>query len=502
MAARAARPLLARFPWLLLAMLAVQAGLSFRLVWSNTAFGDEALYLWAGHLELSHWEHGTSVPAFQTWFSGAPIIYPPLGALADSLGGLAGARILSMAFMLGATTCLYGITARMFSRRAACYGIAVYIALAPTQALGAFATYDAMAIFLLALATWVGVRSSTAQDWIPRVTLLLVAGIILALADATKYASTIFDPVVVLLVALAYWQKKGYRDAIVVAIVMCGCWLIALGIAIYAGGRGYWHGVLVTTLARPHATSSAGLVLHQAFNYAGAVMILALFGLLASFGANLVDRLICATVLVAVLLAPVNQARIHTTVSLYKHVDFGALFGCIAAGYVIARVSRVDVRRYWHIAIGVAAAGPILLFSIGQAADLFSFWPNSSGYIAALRPLLDTSQSAFGHYSTDEQYVIYYYLRNETHPGELLDEYWDNPARRELNGLPADEEEIRLHYLSAIELDNSGDSTSKDAVLEKMLASSGVYQLTYESRWTHEGQTHTTEVWELKGYFK
>jgi len=34
-------------------LLAVQAGLSLSLVWSNTAFGDEALYLWEGHLECS-----------------------------------------------------------------------------------------------------------------------------------------------------------------------------------------------------------------------------------------------------------------------------------------------------------------------------------------------------------------------------------------------------------------------------------------------------------------
>ena len=483
-------------------MLVVQAGLSLRLVWSNTAFGDEALYLWAGHLELSHWEHGTGVPNFQTWFSGAPNFYPPLGALADSLGGLAGARMLSMVFMLGATACLYGITAQLFSRRAACYAIAVYIALAPTQALGAFATYDAMALFLIALATWVGVRSTITRGWNFRITLLLMAGVILAVANATKYASAIFDPVAALTVALSCWQKKGYRPAIISAAVMFGSWAIAAGVEIYVGGRGYWHGITVTTLARPAASSSASLVLHQAFSYAGAVMILALFALLASFGGPLVDRLICGTELVAVILAPANQARIHTTVSLYKHVDFGALFGCIAAGYVITRISRVDVRRSWQIIIGLCAAGPIILFSIAQAANLFSFWPNSNAYVAALRPLLATPQAAAGHYSSDEQFVLYYYLRDETYPNELLDEYWDKSIHKELSGLAADKKEIQLHYLSAIELDNSGDTSAKDTVLEKQLASSGAYTLTYEGHWTHEGQTHTIEIWLLNGYFK
>ena len=47
------------------------------------------------------------VPPFPAYFSGAPVIYPPLAALADSVGGLAGARLLSLVFMLGATALLW-----------------------------------------------------------------------------------------------------------------------------------------------------------------------------------------------------------------------------------------------------------------------------------------------------------------------------------------------------------------------------------------------------------
>jgi hypothetical protein len=109
--------LIDRIPWPLVVVLAVQAVLSLRLVWSNTAFVDEATYLWAGHLEWEHLLQGTPVPAFATYFSGAPVIYPPLGAIADSLGGLAGARLLSLAFMLGATVMLWGTTSRLYGRR-------------------------------------------------------------------------------------------------------------------------------------------------------------------------------------------------------------------------------------------------------------------------------------------------------------------------------------------------------------------------------------------------
>src|SRR5690242_28354 len=39
---------------------AVQAAASLTLVWSNTAFTDEADYLRLGHILIAHWLHGTS----------------------------------------------------------------------------------------------------------------------------------------------------------------------------------------------------------------------------------------------------------------------------------------------------------------------------------------------------------------------------------------------------------------------------------------------------------
>ena len=90
--------------WPLLVVLATQSILTLRLVRSDTAFQDEALYLWAGHLEWANVLHGTPLPQFPAFFSGAPVIYPLLGALADSIGGLTGARVLSLVFMLGATS--------------------------------------------------------------------------------------------------------------------------------------------------------------------------------------------------------------------------------------------------------------------------------------------------------------------------------------------------------------------------------------------------------------
>ena len=169
----------------------VQAALSLRLIHADTAFQDEALYLWAGHREWAHLLHGTPVPPFASYFSGAPVLYPPLGALADSAGGLAGARILSLAFMLGATTLAWATAARLFGRRAAFFAAALFAIAGPTLHLGAFATYDALSILLVALAAWcASVRGAAAATppagWSPPASPW-------PLANATAYSTALFD---------------------------------------------------------------------------------------------------------------------------------------------------------------------------------------------------------------------------------------------------------------------------------------------------------------------
>ncbi len=54
--------------------------------------------------------HGGGSPYFETYLSGAPVIYPVLAAMADHAGGLVAVRLMSLAFMLAATTCLYATT--------------------------------------------------------------------------------------------------------------------------------------------------------------------------------------------------------------------------------------------------------------------------------------------------------------------------------------------------------------------------------------------------------
>ena len=231
----------------------------------------------AGHLEWARWLHQTPIPNFPAYFSGAPVIYPPLGALADSIGGLAAARVLSLCFMLGVTSLLWATTARLYGQRAALLAAALFATLAGTQFLGAFATFDAMALFLLALATWLGVRSADCQ-FRARAVLLITTGVILAAADAVKYATALFTPVVLVVVALAVWRQHGGGAWLAALLAVLCSWLMLVVAAIVAGGRQYWLGITTSTLARPQSNVPVTTVLQSAYVWTSLILVLAVLG--------------------------------------------------------------------------------------------------------------------------------------------------------------------------------------------------------------------------------
>ena len=383
-----------RHGWPLLAVLAVQAVLSLRLVWSNTAFQDEALYLWAGHLEWANWLHGTPIPLFPTYFSGAPVIYPPLGALADAIGGLAGARILSLCFMLGATALLWATASRLFGRRAAFFAAASWAALGPTQFLGAFATYDAMSLFLVTLAAWCAIHGTKREDatkW------MLAAAGVLALANAAKYASALFDPVVAAAAYLTAIPQPGGKPARARGASLA-TYTAAVVIALATIGGGYYEGgITSTTLTRTPGSASAWTVLGESWEWTGAVLGVAVLGACLCIGREWRQRrgLLLAVLAAAGLLVPLEQARIHTTTSLHKHVDFGAWFAAIAAGYAIDRIITVAGPKPLRAIAAVACAAAVAAAGwagMAQARELFAGgWPDATAFTAAFRPLADST---------------------------------------------------------------------------------------------------------------
>jgi hypothetical protein len=406
-AAVPARPRLRVDVWLLVVVLVVQAGLSLRLVGADSAFQDEAAYLWAGHLEWSSWLHGGALPPFAAYFSGSPVVYPPLGAVADSVGGLAGARVLSLVFMLGATGLLWGVAGRLFGRRAAFFAAVLFGVSGPVVHLGSFATYDALAVLLVAVASWCVVRAGEREDatgW------MVAAGVALALANATAYSSALVDPVVLVLALVVAFPRPGGKAAwgrfailiAVVAVLLTGGMLL--------GGDRYAHGVRQTTLYRIGGADAISLILGNAWAWTGLVAVIAVVGVLYSAlrGPRL-QTWTLALLAVAIILVPAEQARIHTAASLNKHVVLGLWFAAVAAGFAVDRlVGAASPGRVRMVTLGacvVALAFPLELGAV-QSRSFATAWPDSFAYTSILRPL--TGQG--GRLLVEDPSVAEYYL--------------------------------------------------------------------------------------------
>ncbi len=99
--------------------------------------------------------------------------------------------------------------------------------------------------------------------------------------------------------------------------------------------------------------------------------------------------MLAATLALAGLLAPLNQARLHTDVSLIKHTDYGAWFTAILAGYVTSELMKGSWRRRTIAAAAVVASivGGALV-GYPQAQGFYHGWPNVTRVLAIIRPMI------------------------------------------------------------------------------------------------------------------
>jgi Dolichyl-phosphate-mannose-protein mannosyltransferase len=471
-------------------ILVLQAALSARLVWSNTAFNDEALYLWSGHWEVAHLLYGTKIPQVQTYFSGAPVIYPVIGAVADSYGGLAAARLLSLAFMLGVTTLLYLTGRRLFDRTAGLIGAALFAVIGPVQFLGALATYDAMALLCLTLAAWLVVRSS---DRVCEPLYLILAAFVLAVGDVTKYATTLWDPVVIALAGLTA-VPWGWRRALARSGRLTAYTAAFIAVFLRFVGSTYLAGMFSTTLSRSHNSTPAMGIFRDAALWIGIVGLIAARAIVISPDRK--TRLLSIVLTGAALLAPLEQARLHTTTALQKHVAFGAWFAAIAAGWVLASAVRRSKYARWRIVFGtvlvVAVIGTI------QASYLHDAWPNSTPAVAAIKKAMAASP---GVVLSEQGVVVNYYLRLP--PKRVVDTfaftYFDPEEHKFLRGPPAYIAALANHYFSVVEIDGSYTRHARvDHLITNAVEHDPGYQLVAAIPWTSHSGRGTFMVWRYK----
>jgi putative flippase GtrA/GT2 family glycosyltransferase len=378
-----------RISWPLAAILAAQSVLSLSFVWSNTAFNDEALYLWAGHLEVAHWLQGRPLPNLTGYFSGAPMIYPPIGGLADSLGGLAGARLLSLGFMLSASIFLYLTARRLFGQRTALVAVAIWVASEPAIKLSAFATYDPMSVALMALAAWLAIEAGHRRR---RAELIAAAAIILVLASLTAYSYTIYVPAIIVLAAITWTRTLGTRKAVISAAWLAGATFF--GLLTVPTLLKLWPGITVTVLARTPGSNSPWSVVTECWSLVGVAVSFGVVGVAAALAQR--DRylpVLLAALTGTALLVPFEQARIQSMVNVDKHLSLGVWFGAMAAAWGISAlvvVPKTVSRSLAACGAAIALAVP-LVTAWNQADGNFTSWPNTANFNTAMSALMPRS---------------------------------------------------------------------------------------------------------------
>ena len=159
--------------------------------------------------------------------------------------------------------------------------------------------------------------------------------------------------------------------------------------------------------------------------------------------------------------------------SLQKHVVFGAWFAAIAAGYAMARLSRVDPGRGWAAVMALPIVASTLFGSLGQAAGLYNAWPNAAGVVDILRSAVNAHP---GNYLAEDYDVEAYYLRAEV-PWQRWSSTYHFSYQGKTAGAPSYAAAINAHYFSLVIFDFGDTATTDTQVTADMSRAGGYYVL-------------------------
>ena len=349
------------------------------------------------------------------------------------------------------------------------------------------ATFDALALMLLAAAAWFAVRSGKTAGQRRLLLLTTMCGL-LAAANAVKYASALWDPVVIAMAVLADVRHCNWGRRLATGAACAVGVLGLLAIAALLAGPSYWHGILFSTVDRTADNGTQVFaILISAARWVGLVAVLAVLGAVAltrsprDWSLKAMGWLLAA----AVFLAPAEQARIGVAISLFKHVGFGAWFAAIPAGYGIsAAVSMLAARRasfsLWaKVSSGLVVTIALAMVVVGtyEAQETNSVPPAYPvAVIARLKPILHTSTGPW--LADTPNPIIYYTHTSPFHWQNTFDFFYNDPVIGRLHGIPAYVDAIQHHYFSIVILRANRKNKPVDQAVLTSLRHNRTYRLT------------------------
>ena len=337
---------------------------------------------------------------------GSPIIYPPLGALADSAGGLASARILSLAFMLGTTALLYLTSSRLLGRSGAVVAAALWALSEPALRL-AFATFDPLSVFLTALSAWLIVQAGYRRR---SGAIVVAAAAALALANVTAYSGIVIDPIVIAFAFLVWLSRMRARSALLRTACFAACSAVLFGLLMTASRS--WAGIMFTVIHRSATDhQSTQLVLKDIWAYSGLIIVLAVIGTFTAVSTERRQRAALLALLgCAVLVVPAAQLHERTAWSLDKHLAYGIWFAAIAAGYAAGQLIRwlPGISPRLTVICCVVALTYPAANGWKAAWQVYNSWPNAHSFITKFAPAVAQSRGYI--YVPDQWRVAAYYV--------------------------------------------------------------------------------------------
>ena len=243
------------------------------------------------------------------------------------------------------------------------------------------------------------------------------------------------------------------------------------------GGSGYLTGIEVTTTGRAHGTDSASLALGDAWSWTAVVLVPAVAAaVVCAVRRQWPPALLLGVLAFSALLAPADQARLQTVTSLSKHVDFGAWFAVIAAGWLLSDLSR----RRVFLAASLAAMMPVAALGTVQSRAMVD-WPDVTGLVKVVGPL--TSHG--GRFLVETTDVLQYYLPNTT---------WREWSDTRSTDTASYQRAIERHYYTVVIL-GFNQTLPMDYAIAMDLQAAGGYRL---AATVHSGTTDFY-VWDYAG---
>lgn len=459
---------------------------------NNTAFQDEALYIYAGRQLLSQWTGGPKVnDNYATYFSGHPDFYPVIAGVFDTFGGLELVRFSSLLCMLGVTSCVYAITKHLYNQNTALVAAALFCAEAPVLFLSRLATYDAICLFLLSFSTLQSLRVSTAKK--PWGTAYI--GVALACAITAKYAAMLFVPSVL---AILVWQtlmKLGWKQTIMRLGLTVLFLVLTIGLILMVFGFDVLTGLSFTTTNRVAIIKDSPLELGMISLTLGGFMFgLALIGVVLSGWRRLVISLVLAG---SGLLAPAYHIYKGELVSIQKHIAFSLIFAAPLAGYAVAQLCKFGqngMGKRWLAGLTIC----LLMSSWGtqQAQYQYHVWANTDALVEALKTQVRLGNERI---LVQELEVPRYYLQEFTVSKQWYGLYffdYTDKSGKYLQGQEAYTKAIQEGYFTLVVLHYDGNPLAD--YIDKIMKQTGQYELITKVPYQAEAGPGNYWIWRKK----